>query len=491
MLLRRILAPATALVQLGVVEPGRDDVFHGAARRRPGNEAAHQQAGDAGVAVGKVKDVGFVVFRQLLGELLADPGAAGVEKGVAGAAEQAVFEQFPSGHDIRAEAHQHAGCIRKGLDPVFRQSENVAQEILGAHFLERRRAGPHRGFRQEGGFAPHQLGQRLFGLGGQRIAADRSFLVRRRGFADLEGMQGIEKNLRRPAVRWGENRGRKIHAGFEAEALEEAAVEVVVEIVCLQGQRSQETLRRPGILAGLVDALAAAVADQGAAIHAEFIALGVAAEVVVVVQNQHLGAAAGPVSEKPSRRQPGEAAADHRQIVFLVGPALGPGPAGAFHGQAVGRLVGAGMAAAQTSQGWRIMGARQLCRGVALPRHSSKRAQAQSAGRQGQREAVEKIAPGDAAVHLPCLLPRNGPHCPANACCAPLLPMRIAAQADGSRRLFMGRIEARLAAFQRKGASGGEQGRRTRPANWPHGRRCKSNGPQAGSGSCAWRLNPS
>ena len=142
------------------------------------------------------------------------------------------------------------------------------------------------------------------------------------------------------------------------------------------GHRAVERVRR-------LQRLAAAVADDAAAIEREFVALGVAAEIVVVVEDQDAGGWLGAPVE-PRRRKPADAAADHDQIVGFLDRQAVDGKLAAFARERMGDLERAFMLAAQPGQRRRI-----ACR---LRRNLRRRRQA---GRDGQRRAVEEIAPGD------------------------------------------------------------------------------------------------
>ncbi|SVJ56883.1 Uncharacterised protein [Klebsiella pneumoniae] len=69
-------------VQLRVVEAGHDDVLHASARRHRGDQVAHHEPSQRGVAVGEMVDVRLVHFR--LGLLAGLRQAEGVEAGEAG-----------------------------------------------------------------------------------------------------------------------------------------------------------------------------------------------------------------------------------------------------------------------------------------------------------------------------------------------------------------------------------------------------------------------
>ena len=129
--------------------------------------------------------------------------------------------------------------------------------------------------------------------------------------------------------------------------------------------------------------LAAAIADDAAAVEGELVALGVAAEIVVIVENQDAGGRLGAAVE-PRRRKPADAAADHDEVVGLLDRQAIDRKFAPFSCERMGGLERAFVLAAQPRQRGRV-----ACR---LRRELRRRRQA---GRDRQSCAVEKIAPGD------------------------------------------------------------------------------------------------
>jgi hypothetical protein len=68
--------------------------------------------------------------------------------------------------------------------------------------------------------------------------------------------------------------------------------------------------------------LTAAVTDQHVRPSYEFVALGMAAEIVVIVENKNAGLRSERAAIKPCSRKPADAAANHDQIVALFGCGL-------------------------------------------------------------------------------------------------------------------------------------------------------------------------
>jgi hypothetical protein len=115
-------------------------------------------------------------------------------------------------------------------------------------------------------------------------------------------------------------------AGRESE-LGVAAPDVrgPVPVACpVDAQVPEEPGRDWAVLRGRLDVERASVAQVEAPVVAELVALGVAPEVVVVVEHQHaaVGAADLP-SEEVGGGQAADAAADHHQVVRLAGVARG------------------------------------------------------------------------------------------------------------------------------------------------------------------------
>ena len=110
----------------------------------------------------------------------------------------------------------------------------------------------------------------------------------------------------------------KEHPARQLERRIEPALEGGIEARDVDAEILEQTLGHGAVeRLGRLQRLAAAVAQDQAAIEAELVALGVAAEVVVVVQDQDSRPAIGAPVE-PGRRQAADAAADHDQIVALV-----------------------------------------------------------------------------------------------------------------------------------------------------------------------------
>jgi hypothetical protein len=122
-----------------------------------------------------------------------------------------------------------------------------------------------------------------------------------------------------------------------------------------------------------------------------------AADIIVIVENENAGIRP-PGAIKMPRREPADAAADYDQIIVFAGrgdrarmlPKIGIA-------QRVCGVETSRIAAAQPGQRWRIITRRILCRGFFRDRCGDKagRKRAGRSAPNGDRNAVEKIAPRD------------------------------------------------------------------------------------------------
>ena len=121
------------------------------------------------------------------------------------------------------------------------------------------------------------------------------------------------------------------------------------------------------------------------AVDGELVALGVAAEIVVVLDDQDLRRVAMRLAVEPGRGKAADAAADHHEIVFLLDRLAGEVEFLALARQPVRHLEGAGMAAAQPGQRRRV-----VARGV-----GAKLVERRQAGSDRQCRPAQEIAPRD------------------------------------------------------------------------------------------------
>ena len=141
----------------------------------------------------------------------------------------------------------------------------------------------------------------------------------------------------------------------------------------------------------------AAVQREHAAAVGELVALRVAAEVVVVVEDEHLRAAADVADEVVRRRQPAQPPADHDEVVRLAGvDRAGEIPAAAI-AQLVRDLERSLVAAAHADARRRIVVGRALGREFLL--RGARELGRERRSDDAQRHAVQEVAARDGAAH--------------------------------------------------------------------------------------------
>ena len=155
--------------------------------------------------------------------------------------------------------------------------------------------------------------------------------------------------------------GLAVEEHAEPQALEHRRiVALFAELHRIDAERCEQPARDRAVGIGAVDVERAAVDQLHAAVHVELVALGVAAEIVVVLDDQDLRT--GPRGAiEIRRRQPADAAAHDDEVVALVRVdqrcRLGPEIAVAHF---MRRLERAGMAAAHAKPRRRIIVRRVL-----------------------------------------------------------------------------------------------------------------------------------
>src|ERR1700741_5013936 len=147
-----------------------------------------------------------------------------------------------------------------------------------------------------------------------------------------------------------------------------------------------------------------AVAQYSAAIHLKFVALGVPAKIVVVVENENLCVCPSLLAEAVSRRQATDSAPYHNQIVALT--RVG-GFAECVWALAIPHAVGDGKASivisAHASFRWRVV-LRRFFRHMLVKHRSSKKA----FGVEGVGEEVGTCADRNAIQEIPaCYFTRH------------------------------------------------------------------------------------
>ena len=175
----------------------------------------------------------------------------------------------------------------------------AAGERIARAVVEREQLGLARLRDREG---RHELGERL-GIGeapGDLVGAPRRRLARHQQVAS-EGLAREEDAARKP------------ERGIER------ALEGGLEALHPDAEITQQTLRDFAVLrVGGIDRLAAAVADHQAAVEQELVALGVAAEIIVVVEHEDARGRPGGAAIEPGGRQSADAGANDDEVVALL-----------------------------------------------------------------------------------------------------------------------------------------------------------------------------
>ncbi len=135
------------------------------------------------------------------------------------------------------------------------------------------------------------------------------------------------------------------------------------ELVGVDAQIGQNALGDIAPVFPSFDRLRPAVADQGSASELELVALGVAAEVVMIVEHQNARVRARGLPKEIRGSEPADAAADHDQVIHFTvfDDTLRPHAAVA---ELVGDFPGAVVRSSQSGQCGRIVG------GLPLPKSS-------------------------------------------------------------------------------------------------------------------------
>ena len=165
----------------------------------------------------------------------------------------------------------------------------------------------------------------------------------------------------------------------------------------------QQALRDLAVLRGRLHVQGAAVHQVGAAVEPELVALGVAAEVVVVVEEQDAGVRARLLREVVRGGEPRDAGPHHHQVVRLSG--VGRGPLAALVGELVGDLERPVVGAAHPGAERRVIG---LPGAVDLGLELRDLAAGERRPGQGDRNSRKEIAAADAVSERAVRLLRRG-----------------------------------------------------------------------------------
>jgi hypothetical protein len=333
------------MIELIVGEWCRHDVFHGRARRARGNQTAHEQPRDRGVAVREVVDIGF--FRACRQRLALRAQARQVQG-------------FARRHGIDSDRPQIVGAGLQILEDVVVGLPILAQEIPIADVLEdveplrARKAGQHVPLGHAHGVELHARP-----------------LAQRHG-RDMRAQRGVIAALIAPIVPGAEGPS---HEPIDAEhlALEEgrmvelpsiieSLIEIRFETRQVDAEIGEQSAGHRAVFGfRRVDRLGAAIADDRPAVDTEFVALRMPTEIVVRIEDQN--PRRGPVAAvKICGRQAADAGPDDDQVV-VFGHARAAQIERSPVAQAVGGLERPDVAAAQPRPGRRIIRCRRrLCR---------------------------------------------------------------------------------------------------------------------------------
>src|SRR5262249_29039436 len=239
----------------------------------------------------------------------AEPGEAGVSE----------IARVGGGHRVAAEAEEAQRAALEAIRRLLAQATDLGEIVAITGALEERdlfldgAAGQRiaRGIAERDELrlagvrdrkAGHEFGERLgvgetaarlVGAAGGRLARDQHVAAegpaRKKGAA-CKPQRGIERAL---------ERGLEALHG-DAEVAQQALGDLAV------------------IAVGRIDRVAAPVADHATAVERELVALGVAAEIIVVVEHQDARGRPGGAAIEPGGRKPADAATDHDEVVALL-----------------------------------------------------------------------------------------------------------------------------------------------------------------------------
>ena len=142
---------------------------------------------------------------------------------------------------------------------------------------------------------------------------------------------------------------------------------------------------------GGIDRFAAAVADHETVIERELVALGMAAEIIVVVEDENARLRTCGAAKEPGRGHPADPATDHDEIVAFLDCALVNAPA-----RPAGDLEGEAFAFARLRvcglERTRVLSAQSGERGRIAQRLRRDLRRRREAGGHGQGHAIEEVA---------------------------------------------------------------------------------------------------
>ena len=155
------------------------------------------------------------------------------------------------------------------------------------------------------------------------------------------------------------------------------------------------------VVVGALDRLRAAVAEHHAVAGGELVALGVSAEVVVIVEDEDARLVAGLLAIEIGRRQSADAASDDDEVVALGGfGRLGGGVPESVIAQRVCILVRRVVTAAQSGEsGGIVTGTGGIFGREVVERGEQGRVRGEQRAPDTEADAVQEVATRDVAVH--------------------------------------------------------------------------------------------
>ena len=388
-------------IELPVVGPGQHAVLCGRAWQRVGNERSHEETGDRCVAVGKVEVVrrlrrriapGGEAHAAVRDRIQIHPVETGIVIGPA--------LERADGIDADAVKTVRARLIERNHGGIH--FHVLQQEILVAHprqpvlLVDRREAGhvvDARGL-EPGDVFPRfrrQRGvrQKLFPSHRRRAAASAATAPAAPGCSNHEAI-GAE--------------GLFVEEGGVLQPLEDRAVRILVGFsrqrrrIDADGLHQAERFLAVGERRG--DAGRPAVRYPQSPARTKLVALRVAAEVVVVVEDQDAGVRIRARPIEVCGRQPADAAADNHEIVRFarIDRAAGPRPERSV-AQRVRHVERSVVAAAHAGQRRRVVAGSVLGELSGGLRIESAQPRTRHQTSHANRHAVQEVPPRDRAVH--------------------------------------------------------------------------------------------
>ncbi len=293
-------------IQPAVVGLGQHHVFHGVSRNCFGDEGPHQQAGNGGIAIRKMKDVRI----GLVGPTIAGGSQHGIEARITIAIVIAFIVERESGDGVDAHPVEIVAAGLENGDHLGSALGNLGQKIGVADFVQDGLLL----FRGKAGQVVH-----LFGVEADDVAARR---VGERGLGEKIPVRNLAEACHQTI--FSEGLAVEEHAASQLQRGSEIPVVVVVELLHVNAHVGQQTLGLGAVKRGAFNRLGA-VTEQQPVSRVELFPSGVPAEVVVRFENQDARIGAGLLAEEVRRRQSGDTRTHHDEIVGAIGGGGGTG----------------------------------------------------------------------------------------------------------------------------------------------------------------------